>query len=889
MTVQDPQDYFEKWVAEARSGDRLLMVLDPEHYLDLDDELHTRRRSWRVYHYDENDLAFRTAYSSRPADPNFRHIVWVTPSPFRRSQPGRLDLSFMADVLRRADRVLDLSLAGLLRVLLPGEVFPEGGLQAYGHILSQSLQTVLQGHRELRREIGQRQPLDIHHVRALALHCLQSDVPVSDYLFTHANARDLLTHYLRLVWSGRIEDQALPLLREQAAHSPFVSVEELQPWFRASPDELALAVYVYCALRRYRVRNALNQLRGLGMLTIDPTTLEAYLDTAAVMWEDETLRMALLQGAEAMLDPERLGDLISLLPLSDLSAVAEALRRETATALVCGLAERFLLLWLRGGATDDILVDELPLGLVLADVETAYSDRAHALLASIREMGFALDRLRHPFCAAPDLATLVDWYVKSGVHRLELAHALAEEHTKKLVSDALHQVLQEYLDRLLRRIWDYLDRVNANLVNLVSQSYDAFLSHPRLSIHVLADAIFRRGFRPTQERCVWILVFDGMRWDSWEETVLPALTRDFEFVDEGKPYVSLLPSVTSVARTGLLAGSAPNGWRAADGRHTSNEAILAARLFDLDLAERDRWLRIELASERDIVQRRLGGDFDRRPVNILIYNISDDWVHGFQGNVAAINSYIAQRMQTVVNDLQRYVREGDLVVVTSDHGFVGLDPEANVLVRDKESSDQSSEEPVGERVFYRYLVNMKHSAGLSVPFHGDRFFTVAKGRTWFQREGGRFARYSHGGISMGELVVPGVTMQRIVEPFVKLVLSGVPRRLEVLEKEPQTVSVRLRNMGNRATKYTVTFDTNSELEGQTYSGTLGPREAQDLSYSFIPVYTPKATESLVVQVTYSDVDGQGKRLPLRSCSVTTKPRKDVVEIDFGGLDQLDEL
>lgn len=132
-------------------------------------------------------------------------------------------------------------------------------------------------------------------------------------------------------------------------------------------------------------------------------------------------------------------------------------------------------------------------------------------------------------------------------------------------------------------------------------------------------------------------------------------------------------------------------------------------------------------------------------------------------------------------------------------------------------------------------------------------------------------------------------MQRIVEPLVKLTLSGLPRRFEVLEKKPQTVNVTLSNAGNRQTEYTLTFATNTEPEGETFRGTLRPREAHELSYNFTPVYSPKATDHLTVQVTYSDVDGREKRMPVRSTAITTEPRKDVVEIDFGGLDQLDEL
>jgi hypothetical protein len=897
-SVQEPRDYFETWIAQARHSDRLLVVLDPERYLDLGDEVRAGRRTWPVYHYAENDLAFRAAYANRPNDPNFCHIVWITPSPYRRGRPDKLNLSFMADVLRRADRILDLSLAGLLRVLQPGEVFPDAALHALGDVLSSRLGILLTGHRELRKEIGPKQSLDIHHVRALALHCLQPAIPPSDFLFTQTNTRDVLARYLRLVWSGQVEEQqTMQLLQEHVAQSPFVfdSAAELLPWFQAPPDELALLIYVYRALQSYQVPNPFNQLRGLGLVTIDPTPLEPHLGTALALWEDESLRSRLVQRAEAALDlfgdNGQLANLITLLPLSDVSAVGQALQRETTPALVCGLAERFLSLTMRieGDARDQVLVDAATLSVALADVETAYTDRARAVVTAIREMAFVVTHLQSSFTTAPDLASLIDGYVESGVYRLELARALAEEHVKQLLSSDLRRKLQVYLDQLQRRIWDYLECLDANLLSLISQDYDAFLNHPRLSTRLLRNTVLEPEFQPTRDQCVWILIFDGMRFDSWQEIVLPALTQYLEIVDAGKVYLCLLPSFTGVARTGLLAGTTPSGWRASSGRYTSNEATLAARLFSIDPAERDHRLRIEAASETDTVQRRLGGDIDRRPINVLIYNISDDLAHNFRGHLAAMNGVIARQMQTVAGDLQRNVREGDLVVVTSDHGFVELDPKASIPVSDEILTEQGIEGSVKEHVFYRYLVDLEHSDGLRVPFLQDQFYTVAQGRAWFQRKGGHLSRYSHGGISLGEMVVPGATMQRIVKPFIKLALLGMPRQIQVLEKEPQTLNVTLRNDGNHVAKYVLTFNTNTDPDGQTVRGTLGPRQAKELSYTFTPVYTPKETDRVTVQGTYTDVDGREKRVSARSAAITTQPRKDVVEIGFGGLDQLDEL
>ncbi len=122
-----------------------------------------------------------------------------------------------------------------------------------------------------------------------------------------------------------------------------------------------------------------------------------------------------------------------------------------------------------------------------------------------------------------------------------------------------------------------------------------------------------------------------------------------------------------------------------------------------------------------------------------------------------------------------------------------------------------------------------------------------------------------------------------------MTLFGLPRRLQVLEKEPQTVRVTLRNVGNRATEYVLHLSTNTDPDGQSHRGALRPRQTQELSYTFTPAYSPQATDSLVVRVTYRDVDGREKRMPARSTVITTEPRKDVVEMDYGGLDQLDEL
>ncbi len=487
-------------------------------------------------------------------------------------------------------------------------------------------------------------------------------------------------------------------------------------------------------------------------------------------------------------------------------------------------------------------------------------------------------QLATPVAIAPDLATFVDSYVQSGAYRLELACAIAETQARQIASDAVRRALLETLESTRRRVWDYLNELDVHLAHLIGPDAAGLVGHPRLATHLLPDLAFRDVPHPTPQHALWIVIFDGMRWDSWKEIVLPTLLQAFEIADEGKAYLSLLPSFTTIARTGLLAGAPPQQWRAANGQVTTNESLLLARLFDLDQADRDHWLRLEVKSEGDAVQRRLLADPDRKPINVLIYNLSDDWIHEFQGNLAALNDHIAQDMSTLIADLKTLVGDDDAMIASSDHGFVELDPKSGDLVYGD-----------ARHVFYRYLLDSPRDGTTQVTGPKGEVYTLAQGRAWFRREGGTPTRYTHGGVSLGEMVVPGVRLRKIVTPSVSLAITGLPDRLEVREKEPHTIQLVLQNIGNRPTTYSLTWQLDTDSQARILSGALGPRESRVYPVTFSPVYSPRPTTRLMVDVTYQDVDGRQKSMPVQVVPITTEPRKDVVEIDFGGLDRLDDL
>src|SRR5208337_3517011 len=76
-----------------------------------------------------------------------------------------------------------------------------------------------------------------------------------------------------------------------------------------------------------------------------------------------------------------------------------------------------------------------------------------------------------------------------------------------------------------------------------------------------------------------------------------------------------------------------------------------------------------------------------RPFNVLIYPVSDE-CHEFRGDLAAFNDKIrleivgnrATGVRGILDDLLRRVKPGDIVLATSDHGFIELPPTQAVVV-----------------------------------------------------------------------------------------------------------------------------------------------------------------------------------------------------------------
>lgn len=889
-------DFVVRQLVALPNAARLAVVFDPYADLDLGETVEAEDRVWRVTGYDGNDLAFRQSY--RPGE---HDLLWVTCSPgWSRETLPQIKLRSLMDVWRRADKFVDASLPGVLQQLVSNETWPPDSVWKHAEILGQNLPTVISGVRTLRRYLERGASLNAHAVRALALHCLQPGLPVQEFLFRQDTPAGVLDAYVRLLGEADWDAQGMALLQVQAREALRLELGDAAAWLDVPPASLVVYLYLRRLLSRYRVRGIANQLRGLGILEFDPQPLEQWVESVLARWERHPdWRRQVIVRAEESLQTGDLARIVAILSLDSPDAAFEALLRADTPAMVYALGAHFFQVAFQAGKIrpfTPLWAQRYP--VALTDLpQTPFTNDALALGLLFDELAIIDQRRGQPISSQANLAQLLDWYVQGGFYDLEYAHARAARQVLYLPNEELRTNIQKYLDFLQARIRQYLNELDHALAEHITGDWPGYLGHPRLSTNVLWDTVKNRRLSPTPEACLWIVIFDGMRWDTWARHVRPRLLERFEFLVPEKAYLSLLPSWTAIARTGLLAGKTPAGWKSYQGRYTTNQEQLVSRLMDLPQRERRRWLRFYSGMESD----RQYGQLDmaqRLPYNVLIYNLSDDNLHSQRGNLVALNETVDRLLDDVFQVLDNLIRPGDTLVVSSDHGFVELMEGDEAIVADDDRW-QRYRDGGAHPVRYRYALTHDLPGDLtdvfqvSYPGVRDRY-TVAVGRRWFRRADwrGPTDRYAHGGLSFAEMVVPGAVLQRIVEPRIESVIETEPRSLHLTEGDLAALTVRVINRGNMALAGRLQVQADTAAEAVSYNVELGPGDQLDYPYSVEAIYrqrgdgTIEMTQRVNVSLSYTDPEGAMKRRRKR-VTVEVTPRTDVVEIDFGGLDDLE--
>jgi hypothetical protein len=331
-------------------------------------------------------------------------------------------------------------------------------------------------------------------------------------------------------------------------------------------------------------------------------------------------------------------------------------------------------------------------------------------------------------------------------------------------------------------------------------------------------------------------------------------------------------------------GGYPNGgWRSLKGSgFTRIEGELAARNVGITTAK-EYEEQVVFVTQTDTAEGKAKlRELQPRRCNLLIFNISDDNIHDEQGDLREVNDAIRMKVQRdVLPEMKRLVAQRDIVIITSDHGFIQLLKEKGIVVPVRNDTHPE--------VRRRYATDREDLDGVVIPLsdkHGVQSTTCAVGRSWFNRQThrgvGSYTRYDHGGISLSEIVVPGVVLHRTKEVEEVSLQLQVPDSIEVVEDAVFRVDISVLNRGPSLTTVRIVIAHEPPMVFEVSKGKKVSLSAElvamlDLRHVDVTV------EAKRPDGTFAPVRGSMRQIP-----VVVTPRLDKVE--FGrALDAFDAL
>jgi hypothetical protein len=932
--TQPPATVLQDWLAGRPEGARVAVALDPDRLLceagllGWNTVTDTAGRDWQVVSYRGDELAFRLRF--RKAADHARRLVVLT-----RGEGGTspIDVSTLADILasNEAGPALDLSLPAYFRRFCPKISFPTQELRRQKAVLLAHLSTVQQAAAKIVERWGRPDDWGRGAVAALAFLARHPDLHLGDLWPDETQPTAFLAHALRTLFSHAEGSSDRSLLTVIIADAAAPQVKEQLFWIDIPADELA----GYLVLRRFAaeegLQNPSTQLAGLGLFGPDVPLdrLEPLaIPVAEALSKDGPVWSAVEGRAECFLTPRRLQKVMALLPAAATEAaslMAPVQRSGVAPVILMHYLRQLVLAFCKNsraaGLADSVLaLERHPLLSGASEPTSPMRDACRAAIQFLVTAGRVEARLTLP---VPDFSSpeaLLDWYIQNGQHKLELETAQAMHRLDAVGDDAVAQAGHEYLfgagddvtptpASLKGRVRQRLQELDCRLASFVRPDAELFTQRPRSALRLLKEHLgpVVGDLDPDGVRGrVWILLFDGMRYDTWDAVVSPLFAESFR-VEVSAPRFAVLPSYTGVARTSLFAGCLPGEWKGFKGGPTKDEGTLLA--CNLGLTQQDSKAKLRFVPEADTTKARRSLGFrenNAKAVNVLIYPIADD-CHEYRGDLAAFNNKIrteilgdkTQGIRGILDDLLRRVRAEDTVLATADHGFLELlggdaapVAEAEVLAAGRDPKDD---------VHHRYALGFRPrhpEEPVTVPGVPDDHH-VAVGRAWWRREGEtKSPRYDHGGLSLAEIVVPGALLRRVTEKEVRAELQQLPPVLNVPEDSDVEFTAQVVNCGNVSLNYEVLARSNLGEDLGARQGHLAPGADATHKWSVRGKYGQgggqevdrTATLTAVnLRLRHTDLHGQWRDAMEGAQTVPVKVKPKKTKLDTDALRGFDDL
>jgi len=909
-----PTSVFLQWLSTRARDCRVAVAVDSDSLLTdagvlgkptIVDE---GGRAWQPVVFRGDDLAFRMRFratagagpvvvvlGARPQRPNANGI----------QAPVQLDASWIADILalNEGGDPLDLSLPAFFRLICPRINFPETPLRRYREVLMDHLDVIPSAAAKIVQRWGKPDDWGNGQIAALALLARHPALSLHDIWPDETRVETFVVHGLRLLLGtpALATDRSVVIEILHEAAQP--QVKQGLVWFDISSAELSSYLVLRLVAAQYDLQNPATQLMGLHVFSpelslgkLEPLAMQVI---QRLLGQEEAWRRIEVLATE-FLTPRRLGRVFDgLLPEQSREERVSYIRRADAVALV---AQRHVLHLLK-----ELFSQSTPVPMTWVDslgdarLGEKQAEAGLNLLRLIRKIEAVLEK---PVPAFPHAEALLRWYVESGHHLLELLIARAWGDLRvcgdeELIEEGRRRLFGEDSDTnpspgsLRDRVRTRLDEIDQTLAEFIRPNPRKFMQGPRSATGLIRrslEGVLKQLVLGSQDGRVWIVIFDGMRYDTWDEVIRPAFSGHFSI--EAEPCFAVLPTFTLYARSSLLGGCLPGEGVNHHGEPTTNESLLVAKNLRFSPEEAKTRLRLVTDAETTAALMKVGfKDKEVRDVNVLIYPVSDD-CHDFNGDLASFNHRIrsaivgdkSQGVRGILDDLQVRVHPEDTLLLTSDHGFIELLRPQALTVGD------SGGEPA--KIQPRYLAGQKKQVDDSsvVIQVGKELYQLPVSSVWFKREKSPSPRYSHGGCSMAEMVIPAAVLRKTTGKIARPALEGVPPQITVQEDEAAELSVAVRNAGNVELTFSIKIQDNLGEVVALVGATLPIGQKRTVTgkvagrYKETPAreMDPKGTvTSVEVRIHYTDAEGKRREFEegMEIIPVKVKPKTTRLEAD----------
>ena len=801
-----------------------LLIRDYLHLLpEADGSIHVfaRENDFTVIVASTN-LVFRELFERAISDKEVKKIMVLDRAPLRR----RLDQTrtkapppFYPDLLSNIplENRVDLDLRQFLRETTGDPNWPsETNNPLYARLIAGNIDSVLRAHRNLRAAHPQR--FTDHDFKTIVAF---ASLGVAESAFKKLGAQEywkigLMAHETLSELETLAPEVTKPILKElRKAPAPFC-------WFAEHDPEIVIRAF-YLSVILSQHTDSWNLL----LANIDPS-LAPLSKIEPEILTDASPRLIEMDSKQADQDLQTIeqslgSDMIQLILLDQLNlstheSFVSVIEKENYSTLFRSLALLVALddllaknpqidaqkrirkvIFQEGPSSKSRFVDKR------SSVSWSYLKESYGLASEIQEIRKSLTTsLKTLKILPPDKLTFKyfrDIWNNEKINRLEfflsaLERLLysgvflprSENDLPTFFVNILEQIKQQVL-AIVKEVHRQLDEINLRFQELVAINYPKWVKTD--SEVVLTSQFIRRCLKPhwdpENEKAV-AFIFDGMRYDIWDEFVRPMFEDKMQVVKEYQAS-SLLPSETHITRKAISAGKFPDSFDTKAGEDKLLNSALADEFGYKGTVE---VVSPESMGVGETVRYRAGN------LDIYIFELCDKELHKIQVKTLPDGRQVPSRplsfiyqqhikniIDTEVMAITRNLLPGTKVFVTADHGFgrVGrqnlwfdegdLNETADCRYLNCRMRSSIDSAKIPEKV--RDNIIAFSPKELRMPLEEKR--TIKKTGNVFHKEyntivfpkiGYSFSRkgmhynpdaYSHGGISIQELMIPMVVLK----------------------------------------------------------------------------------------------------------------------------------